>query len=336
MLLSDRQCILIDRYKWRQNRRLRFDLDEILGRKDTPTLQATAALLHVESLVPQQGDSLLDNLDENSHRHAFGVSEDLKYALREAIELLGNEASDQLILRKDTSYTGKSALDAKALSRECLRYMYRLLFLFYIEARPELKYVPHQSEAYRLGYSLDALRDLELVELRTDESRNGYFFHESINMLFRLIHEGCEGGQGADLADAAQEGGVQDSFAIQRLDSRLFDPKHTPRLSKVRFSNKTLQAVIQLMSLTRETSGSGRKRRGRVSYSQLGINQLGAAYEALLSYRGFFADEDLYEVKKARKNYSELKTGYFVPANEIDSYTDEQKVYTKDENNNRS
>ena len=31
LLLSDRQCILIDRYKWLQNRLLRFDLDEILG-----------------------------------------------------------------------------------------------------------------------------------------------------------------------------------------------------------------------------------------------------------------------------------------------------------------
>src|SRR5690606_13382066 len=104
---------------------------EILGRKDDITLKATAALLHRQSLVPEQGGSLLDNLDENSHKHAFGVSEDLKYALREAIELLGNEAAEQLIQRKDISFTGKSALDADALSRECLRYMYRLLFLFY-------------------------------------------------------------------------------------------------------------------------------------------------------------------------------------------------------------
>jgi hypothetical protein len=44
---------------------------------------------------------------------------------------------------------------AEQLSRECLRYMYRLLFLFYIEARPELGYVPiNQSEVYLKGYSL--------------------------------------------------------------------------------------------------------------------------------------------------------------------------------------
>ena len=67
----------------------RFDWNEILDSKDTYTLQAAAALLHHLSLAPQQGASLLDGLDENAHKHAFGVSEDLKYALREAIEILG-------------------------------------------------------------------------------------------------------------------------------------------------------------------------------------------------------------------------------------------------------
>jgi hypothetical protein len=117
LLLSDRQCILIDRYKWLQNRLLRFDLDEILGRKDNSTLKATAALLHGQSLIPNQGSSLLDNLDENSHKHAFGVSEDLKYALREAIELIGNEAVQQLEARaqrhKKSVYTsGDYAIDS--------------------------------------------------------------------------------------------------------------------------------------------------------------------------------------------------------------------------------
>ena len=53
-------------------------------------------------------------------------------------------------------------LDAEQLSLESLRLMYRLLFVFYIEARPELGYVPIQrSETYLKGYSLESLRDLE-------------------------------------------------------------------------------------------------------------------------------------------------------------------------------
>lgn len=329
MLISDRQLLLIDRYKWLQNRLLRFDLDEILGRKDDVTLKATAALLHHESLVPLEGSSLLDNLDENAHRHAFGVSEDLKYALREAIELLGNEAAEQLIERKEISYTGKTALDPDQLSRECLRYMYRMLFLFYIEARPDLAYVPIQSEAYRKGYSLESLRDLEMVKLTSDESRRGHYLHHSIQKLFNLIHQGYQPENQLNLT--SRDLG-NDSFTLKPLDSHLFDPAHTPYLNKVKFSNQALQTIIRLMSLTRETSGRGSKRRGRVSYAQLGINQLGAVYEALLSYRGFFAHEDLYEVKKADATFDELDTGYFVTAAEIGQYDEDEKVKDKDEN----
>jgi len=337
LLISDSQLILIDRYKWLQNRMLRFDWVEILGRRDDLTLKATAVLLHADSLLPEQGESLLDGLDENSHRHAFGVSEDLKYALRESIELLGNEAAEQLIQRKDIAYTGKTALDPDQLSRECLRYMYRLLFLFYIEARPELGYVPHQVDVWRKGYSLESLRDLEMVRLHSDESRNGYYIHHSIQKMFKLIHEGYDG---TDKFKTGLEAGFQNkevhnSFIIERLDSHLFDPMLTPYLSKVKFCNETLQRVIKLMSLTRKTSGRGRRRRGRVSYAQLGINQLGAVYEALLSYRGFFATQHLYEVKKAGTDPDELEAGFFVTAEQISDYKDTEKVYDRDENNRK-
>lgn len=335
LVLGDRQAILVDRFKWLQNRVLRFDWDEILGRKDTKTLQATAALLFKDSLVPEDGDSLLDSLDENAHKHAFGVSEDLKYALREAIELLGNEAAEQLLQRKDISWSGeKTGLNPDQLSRECLRYMYRLLFLFYIEARPELGYVPIKtSQSYLKGYSLESLRDLEMVQLQCEQSLKGHYFHHSIQKLFNLIHTGKPHDQG-DLAldgsySAASTGLT--GFDIHALDSHLFDPKRTPYLEKVKFTNQTLQRVIRLMSLTRETSGRGRQRRGRVSYAQLGINQLGAVYEALLSYRGFFAKEDLYEVKRPQDNYDELHEGYFVTATEIDSYADDEKVYERND-----
>ena len=36
-----------------------------------------------------------------------------------------------------------------------------------------------------------------------------------------------------------------------------------------------------------------RRERGRISYAELGINQLGAVYEGLLSYTGFFVEEIL-------------------------------------------
>ncbi|MGF1615552.1 MAG: N-6 DNA methylase, partial [Gammaproteobacteria bacterium] len=335
LLLSDRQLLLIDRFKWNQNRLLRFDWEEILGRREDATLKATAVLLHRGSLVPEEGQSLVDTLDENAHRHAFAVSEDLKYALQEAIERLGNEAARQLIQRaaeqKKGIYSGAGELDADQLTLECLRFMYRLLFLFYIEARPELGYVPiNTSDVYATGYSLESLRDLELVRLTTAEARDGTYLHTSLTRLFRLIHQGYSGHSGTDRL--ALEGTIHDTFHIQGLDSHLFDPSYTPLLNRVRFRNDTLQQVIRLMSLTREGAS---RRRGRVSYAQLGINQLGAVYEALLSYRGFFASEDLYEVKRAGTNPDTLETGYFVAGSALADYREEERVYDRDPHGDR-
>ena len=46
--------------------------------------------------------------------------------------------------------------------------------------------------------------------------------------------------------------------------------------------------IVDLMSISRPENSKERK--GRISYSALGINQMGAVYEALLSYRGFIAE----------------------------------------------
>ena len=317
LLLGNRQALLIDRTKWAQNRLLRFDFEEILGRKETDTLKACAALLHKDSVMPESGQPLLDNLDENSHKHAFAVSEDLKYALRESIELLGNEATKYLIKQGKANYTGSNAIQPEELSRECLRYMYRLLFLFYIEARPELEYAPLDSMTYLKGYSLETLRDLELVPLYSEADKQGRYIHDSLNLLFKLIHKGYK-----SKSDLTTE--KLDTFTVTQLDSHLFDPKRTPTLNKVVFSNQIMQRILNLMSLSKEKSG--KSRRGRISYSQLGINQLGAVYEALLSYRGFFAQETLYEVKKKGTTPSELETGYFVTAEQFNEYDEEEKV----------
>ena len=323
LLLTFDRILLIERGKWTHNRLLRFDLDEILGRGEDATLKATAALLHRDSLLPPDGQSLLDRLDENSHKHAFAVSEDLKYALREAIEAIGNEAIRYLReVRKDKVYNLDDEL-AGELGLECLRYMYRLLFLFYIEARPDLGYAPMNADAYRMGYSLEHLRDLEMVPLNSEESLDGFYLHDSIQTLFRLIRDGFQGGSGK-----LRYG--QDAFHIRKLDSALFREGATPLLDKVKLRNRVLQPVIRLMSLSRPAKGR-RRRRGRISYAQLGINQLGAVYEALLSYRGFFAEEDLYEVKKAKDDPDDLKNAWFVPARDLDQYTEAERVYDLDD-----
>jgi methylase of polypeptide subunit release factors len=201
--------------------------------------------------------------------------------------------------------------------------------LFYIEARPELGYVPMKADAYRAGYSLETLRDLELVKLTTEESQIGFYLHESLQLLFDMIYNGAPpSANGPDQQLALDGSPDHHVFRITPLRSHLFDPKRTPLLNRVKFRNSVLQRVIELMSLSRPKNN--RDRRGRISYAQLGINQLGAVYEALLSYQGFFAETDLYEVRKADEPYNELETAYFVKAEDLKQYKEEEKVYNPD------
>jgi hypothetical protein len=323
ILISFNNITLLDRSKWNEKRYLSFDLQEIFGRREQSTLRAMAALLHKDSVCPDDGMPLLDTLDENSHKHAFAVSEDLKYSAREAVELLGNEAIYYLRNVLKEGIYGKEY--SEKLTAECLRYLYRLLFLFYIEARPELGYAPMKSDPYRTGYSLESLRELEMIPLTTEESKNGVYIHESLKTLFKLVFDGFRPEQ-LGLAPSAQT--LHHTFDMMPLKSHLFDPAKTPLLNRVRFRNTVLQRVIELLSLSRPKSGN--HRRGRISYAQLGISQLGAVYEGLLSYSGFFAETDLYEVKKADAPYNELDTAFFVKAEDLTKYEENEKVYNTD------
>jgi hypothetical protein len=328
LFLSLGQIVLCDRMKWAERRFLSFDLREIFNRREDPTLRATAALLHRDSTCPADGLSLLDGLDESSHKHAFAVSEDLKLAVVASIEDIANEAVHYIrTVRKEALFNQPNEKLEREITRDCLRYIYRLLSCFYLEARPELGYLPVKSEEYLKGYSIETLRDLEMIDLATDEMRDGYFFHHSIQTLFRLIYDGRQLSADAALGlKDRDDQSIHDDFTIAALKSHLFDPKGTQILSKVKLRNHVLQSVIRRLSLG--STGRGRNARaGRISYATLGINQLGAVYESLLSYSGFFAREELFEVKPADEEHNPLVHAYFVTASELEAYTPAERVF---------
>ena len=329
IFLSFGQIVLCDRMKWAERRFLTCDLRELFNRREEPALRSAAALFHRDSTCPADGISLLDGLDESSHKHAFAVSNDLKLAVVASIEDLANEAVYYIrTVRKEALFNQPDEKLERQLTRDCLRYLYRMLFCFYLEARPELGYLPVRSKEYLTGYSIESLRDLEMIDLSTDEMRDGYFFHHSIQTLFRLIYEGRQLPSEATLALRDHEKqSIRDDFTIAPLKSHLFDPKGTPLLSKVKIRNHVLQNIILRLSLTPEKRGNRSERRERISYATLGINQLGAVYENLLSYSGFFAREELFEVKPADEDHNPLHHAYFVTAAELESYTEKERVY---------
>ena len=324
ILIGMNQIALIDRNKWNEKRYLQFELEDIFSRHEDTTLQAMAVLLHHDNLCPSEGTALLDELDANSQKHASGVSQDLKYALRESIELLGNEVLYDLSHRLGRDLDA-DPVDAGQLTIECLRYMYRMLFVLFIEARPELGYAPIKAQSYLTGYSLESLRDIA-DNIRDDvaEVGSGYYLHETLAKLYKLIYDGYPESED-ELIKYSKEESMHDMFVISPLKAHIFDPEYTPMITQAKLRNSVMLRIIDLMSLTRAT-GKRNSRRGRISYANLGINQMGSVYEALLSYRGFIAEHTLFEVKKAGDKFNELDVGYFVAESELDQYAENERV----------
>lgn len=324
LFISLNQIALIDRNKWSEKRYLQFELEDIFSRLELTTLQAMVVLLHKDSLCPEDGSILLDELNEQSQKNAAGVSQDLKYALRECIELLGNEVLHDMRTRQKINLE-EHPVDAGQLTLECLRYMYRMLFVLFIEARPELGYAPIRELSYLKGYSLESLRDIaDAVRDDVDEVGDGYYLHETLAKLYDLIYNGYPETE-AEFQKVTGADSIHDVFLIAPLKAHIFDPEYTKLINAAKLRNSCMLRIIDLMSLTR-ASGKRNSRRGRISYANLGINQMGAVYEALLSYRGFIAQQNLYEVKRAGDSFNELDVGYFVSESELAQYTQEERV----------
>ena len=322
MVVSLARIVLLDRVKWAEDRLLRFDLETILTQPDAESFRTMQALLHRTSLAPTGEVRGMEGFDENSRLHAVGVSTDLKYAMQEAVELLGNEALRQYANRN------RPAPSAEDLTRECLRYLYRLLFLFFAEAHPELGHAGMRSPVYQNGYSLEALRDAELARLPDNE--DSWFLHESLQTLFRMQLDGTPL-RSQEILRATE---THHDFVLEPVGSVLFEQDQTPHLDAIRFPDRVLRHVLELLSLSgagthrRKGRRTGRRGRGRISYAQLGVNQLGSVYEALLSFSGFIADQDLVEVKRAQDDKPDiLERAWFVPEEQIDEYEDDERVY---------
>ncbi|MGW7298473.1 DNA methyltransferase [Streptomyces sp. NPDC054829] len=186
-----------------------------------------------------------------------------------------------------------------------------------------------------------------------DTARKGFYLYESLDLLFRKVQDGyrprrTHGVDPAD-ADAADAPASEDvGLRFEPLHSKLFerdaiqligadslpDPRYDSdealargeevRYLDTRLRNATLHQVLHSLMITQGRRG---ERGGFISYAQLGINQLGAVYEGLMSYSGFIADEELYEV--ARRG--DPKDGsWLVPASKIADYDDSVFVRRRD------
>ncbi|MBE1532604.1 Eco57I restriction-modification methylase domain-containing protein [Actinomadura algeriensis] len=333
LILAGGVIVLADRAAWGEGRYLGVSIDVALGRNDLAELGVVAALFGADSLLPpaEGGDEPLAELLTNSRNHAVGVSKDLRDGLKDSVELIANEVLTRM---REQGVEPADVMEprelADQLGRESLRYLYRILFLLYAEARPELGIVPTKDQDYVRGYSLARLGDLVVRDLVSEQSRASTHLYESLDLLFRMVNDGHNARNGHD--DESDGEGLR----FEPLRSKLFEPDSIKLIGSIsvddderpidtRLRNSTLHNVLRRLMLTK---GRRRERGGFISYAQLGINQLGAVYEGLMSYTGFIAQEELYEVAK---NGDPRNGSWMIPASQIIDYPDDVFVHRPDD-----
>ena len=367
LLLVGGVVVLADRMAWGEGRYLAVSLDAALQRNDTKAggeLDTIAALFGADSLrTPEEGgENPLAELVGKSTKHAVGVSSELRDGLRLSVELIAGEVlarlREQGVRPEDI---GELSDLGKQLTRESLRYLYRVLFLLYAEARPELGILPADYPEYQQGYGLGRLGELIAERDLVDEkSRQGTYLYESLDLLFRKVQEGYRSrrthgpaGAEADGVEAAPKASEDVGLRFEPLHSKLFEPESIRLIGlgtiphphddtdddddeaalegsggvlDTRLRNATLYKVLRLLMITRGKKG---ERGGFISYAQLGINQLGAVYEGLMSYSGFIAgEEELYEVAK---NGDPKDGSWLISKSKVDDYPGNVFVYRRDE-----
>lgn len=249
---------LVDSTRIYAERHLDFDLEIVAN--DARSFAVLWAVLRARvfcsagaSADPKSNPTpLFEQFVELSETHATGVCRSLQKGVLEALaELLGG----LLALPGASRRTQPRAREAvSAAFHGSLTAIYRILFLLFAEARG---LVPTWHPTYRDSYTIEALR--RAIE-RSPKPRGVW---ESLQAIARLAREGCAAGD----------------LRVTPFNGRLF-----AALPAIDRSRPQPEGPAQRALLALSTTPGGAAGRQRIDYRDLGVEQLGAVYEAVLDY----------------------------------------------------
>ncbi len=147
----------------------------------------------------------------------------------------------------------RTRLNRAVAFEQALTLVYRVLFLLFAEARA---LVPIWNDIYRHGYTIEALT-------RRARLRHSSGLWKTFQAISRLAHAGCKAGD----------------VDVTAFNGRLFSPRHTPLVEQRQVPDDVMRDV--LLALASEHTPQGRR---RISYHDLGVEQLGSVYERILEH----------------------------------------------------
>jgi hypothetical protein len=239
---------VVDAHRTYARRFLDFELPLVL--EDEASFAVFWAVMRppgMDSSPDGDGESLLDRIVRLSDRHRVDVCSALQHGVRDAAAAL---TGCLLPRRARHGETLGSSFE------QSLTVVYRIVFLLFAEAR---QLVPMWHPTYRDAYTVQALSDA----IENAGTSRGLW--EALQAISRLAHAGCHAGE----------------LVVTPFNGRLFAPQSAPLAERGRVEDEAMRLV--LLSLTTRP-GRDRAGRDRISYADLGVEQLGAVYEQVLDY----------------------------------------------------
>jgi type I restriction-modification system DNA methylase subunit len=247
-----------------------IDLVQLLEEAPAEALKYFYVFFRKEALLRLDGKSFLDRVLEGSKEYAVELEGDIKERAYDVVELLCRGFVAGLADEKLNNATLKSIYD------NSLTLLYRLLFVFYAEARELLPLTT--SASYRDNYSLRRLAHNidEIFEKGYELSSGSTQYYHQLKTLFDLIDKG-------DL-----------KLGVPEYNGGLFDSQEHPFLETHAIPDSHLVKAIHQLARIKDKK---LKREVAVDYNTLSERHLGNIYEGLLEFRPQIAPHDLVEVK---------------------------------------
>jgi len=223
------------------------------------------------ALIQIDGKSFLDRVLEDSNQYAVELEADIKERAYEVVELLCRGFAAGFSPNQLTGQTLRDIYD------NSLTLLYRLLFVFYAEARDLLPLTANQT--YRDKYSLHRLTQEidETLAKGYQLSAKSTVYYNRARDLFKLINEG------------------DPDLGVPEYNGGLFDPEEHPFLENHSIADAFLvKAIHQLARIPDKKL----EREVAVDYNTLSERHLGSIYEGLLEFKPRIADSDLVTIKE--------------------------------------
>lgn len=208
------------------------------------------------------------NLFKEDLELARQITEELHKQVTLALELLANERIEvDSELKAASQLKGKNSQVAQELFEDGLFILYRTLFVLYAEAK---KFLPIENKQYASFYSMDHLidwaEDYLVREKRGIADHEGTYLWGALKALFTLLRRGIQ---------------LEGDMLVSPYNGQLFSPDH----AKTYDNGPLLRDAAVARVLIALTKVGGDEIGRRWHFGNLGIEQLGAVYEAMLTQK---------------------------------------------------